>query len=186
MDDISALCLTACCMTALLLCDCMLLVYVGRTSIPLPPPPSFDHLLHFDSYICKREALCVLVSLTELECMCGGDDHLAWKHPVSSEACRGLRTFGGWVHLRAFRVSLVTIWIQYFLIWPPMRVLRDQYEFKLQLDHPSAFVDLPSWVRVEGKLVHTPMRSDMDQQFITVDQFTAAMASIQEALTSLR
>ncbi|RVW12817.1 hypothetical protein CK203_112233 [Vitis vinifera] len=153
MDDIFALCLTACCMTALLLCDCMLLVYVGRTSIPLPPPPSFDHLLHFDSYICKREALCVLVSLTELECMCGGDDHLAWKHPVSSEACRGLRIFGG-LSLRSFN--------QDFLFYS---------------------VDLPSWVSVEGKLVHTPMRSDMDQQFITVDQFTAAMASIQEALT---
>ncbi|RVW28703.1 hypothetical protein CK203_083305 [Vitis vinifera] len=27
--------------------------------------------------------------------MCGGDDHLAWKHPVSSEACRGLCTAGG-------------------------------------------------------------------------------------------
>ncbi|RVW66457.1 hypothetical protein CK203_065188 [Vitis vinifera] len=27
--------------------------------------------------------------------MCGGDDHLAWKHSVSLEACRGLRTAGG-------------------------------------------------------------------------------------------
>ncbi|RVW37109.1 hypothetical protein CK203_084554 [Vitis vinifera] len=27
--------------------------------------------------------------------MCGGDDHLARKRPVSSEACRGLRTAGG-------------------------------------------------------------------------------------------
>ncbi|RVW94106.1 hypothetical protein CK203_038261 [Vitis vinifera] len=27
--------------------------------------------------------------------MCGGDDHLAWKRPVSLEACRGLRTAGG-------------------------------------------------------------------------------------------
>ncbi|RVW28175.1 hypothetical protein CK203_116878 [Vitis vinifera] len=27
--------------------------------------------------------------------MCGGDDHLAWKRPVSSEECRGLRTAGG-------------------------------------------------------------------------------------------
>ncbi|KAL6334524.1 hypothetical protein AAG906_018016 [Vitis piasezkii] len=27
--------------------------------------------------------------------MCGGDDHLAWKHPVSSEVCRGLHTAGG-------------------------------------------------------------------------------------------
>ncbi|RVW95509.1 hypothetical protein CK203_028729 [Vitis vinifera] len=34
-DDISELCLIACCMTALLLRDCMLLVYVGLTSIPL-------------------------------------------------------------------------------------------------------------------------------------------------------
>ena len=47
MDDISALCLTACCMTALLLCDCMLLVYVGRTSIPLPPPPWFRSFTSF-------------------------------------------------------------------------------------------------------------------------------------------
>ena len=28
--------------------------------------------------------------------MCGGDDHLAWKHLVSLEACRGLRTAGGY------------------------------------------------------------------------------------------
>ena len=47
-------------------------------------------------------------------------------------------------------------------------------------------VDLPSWVRVEGKLVRTLMRSDMDQQFVTVDQFIVVMASIQEALTNLR
>ena len=30
------------------------------------------------------------------KCMCGGDDHLAWKHPISLEACRGLRTAGGY------------------------------------------------------------------------------------------
>ena len=47
-------------------------------------------------------------------------------------------------------------------------------------------VDIPSWVRVEGKLIYTPMRSDMDQQSVTVDQFTTTMASIQEALTNLR
>ncbi|RVW38029.1 hypothetical protein CK203_027711 [Vitis vinifera] len=27
--------------------------------------------------------------------MCGGDDHLTWKCPVSLKACRGLRTTGG-------------------------------------------------------------------------------------------
>ncbi|RVW19226.1 hypothetical protein CK203_100134 [Vitis vinifera] len=31
--------------------------------------------------------------------MCGGDDHLAWKRPVSSKACRGLRAAGGWLLL---------------------------------------------------------------------------------------
>ena len=47
-------------------------------------------------------------------------------------------------------------------------------------------VDLPSWVRVEGNLVYFFERSDMDQRIVTVGQFTAAMASIQEALASLR
>ena len=28
------------------------------------------------------------------KCMCGCDDHLAWKRPVSSEACRRLCTIG--------------------------------------------------------------------------------------------
>ena len=37
IDDISEICLIECCMTALLLLDCMSLVYVGRIYIPLPP-----------------------------------------------------------------------------------------------------------------------------------------------------
>ncbi|RVW40340.1 hypothetical protein CK203_114843 [Vitis vinifera] len=54
------------------------------------------------------------------KCMCGGDDHLAWKHLVSLEACRGLRTVGGfhsytWVHLWTFRPALVTIGFSYHL-----------------------------------------------------------------------
>ena len=47
-------------------------------------------------------------------------------------------------------------------------------------------MDLPSWVKVEGRLVRTPVRSDMDQQSVTVDQFTTAIASIQKALTNLK
>ena len=47
-------------------------------------------------------------------------------------------------------------------------------------------LDLPSWVRVEGRLVRFSEILDMDQQVVTIDQFTAAMASIQEALASLR
>ncbi|RVW61970.1 hypothetical protein CK203_065105 [Vitis vinifera] len=80
--------------------------------------------------------------------MCGGDDHLAWKHPVSLEACRGLRTAGG--------------------------------------------LDSPSWTRVRGRLTRVSDQPDqgvdqrdMDSQVVTVDQFVAAMASIQEAIAGL-
>ena len=30
------------------------------------------------------------------KCMYGGDDHLAWKRPVTSKTCRMLRTTGGY------------------------------------------------------------------------------------------
>ncbi|KAL6336206.1 hypothetical protein AAG906_011088 [Vitis piasezkii] len=123
MDDILALCLIACCMSALLLCVCMLLVCVGRISILLPL------ILWFQSFLSFQ--------FLHLHCMCGGDDHLAWKRPVSSEMCRGLRTTGR-PSLRSF----------------------DQ-------DFLSYTVDLPSWVRVERRLVRF---------------FTTAMASIHEAL----
>ena len=43
-----------------------------------------------------------------------------------------------------------------------------------------------SWIRVESRLVQVSDTPDMDQQVVTVDQFTTAMASIQEALASLR
>ncbi|KAL6310716.1 hypothetical protein AAG906_035872 [Vitis piasezkii] len=33
--------------------------------------------------------------------MCGGNDHLAWKHPISLEACRGLL----WIHLRGLELE---------------------------------------------------------------------------------
>ena len=39
MDDILVLCMIDCCMTTHLLLDCMLLVCVGHTFIPLPPTP---------------------------------------------------------------------------------------------------------------------------------------------------
>ena len=47
-------------------------------------------------------------------------------------------------------------------------------------------MDLSSWVKVDGKLVQFSERSDMDQQVVMADEFTTAMASIQEALASLR
>ena len=39
-------------------------------------------------------------------------------------------------------------------------------------------LDTSSWVRVERRLVRYSERQSMDQQVVTVDQFTAAMASI--------
>ena len=39
MGDILVLCMIDCCMTTYLLLDCMLLVYVGHTFIPLSPTP---------------------------------------------------------------------------------------------------------------------------------------------------
>ena len=39
MDDILVLCMIDCCMTTHILLDCMLLVYVGHTFIPLSPTP---------------------------------------------------------------------------------------------------------------------------------------------------
>ena len=39
MDDILVLCMIDCCMTTHLLLDCMFLVYVGHTFIPLSPTP---------------------------------------------------------------------------------------------------------------------------------------------------
>ena len=53
-------------------------------------------------------------------------------------------------------------------------------------------LDSSSWIRVRGRLTRVSDQSyqrsdhgDMDSQIVTVDQFAAAMASIQEALASL-
>ena len=40
-----------------------------------------------------------------------------------------------WVHLRAFRTPVVTVWIRDSLFSLQLRVLRDRYEFEYWLDH---------------------------------------------------
>ncbi|KAL6344120.1 hypothetical protein AAG906_029788 [Vitis piasezkii] len=82
--------------------------------------------------------------------------------PSLFEACRGLRTAGG---------------------TPSLHVGASEGLRRSDFVHS---LDTPSWVRVEGRLVRYSERQSMDQQVVTVDQFTAAMASIQEALASLR
>ena len=45
-----------------------------------------------------------------------------------------------------------------------------------------------SWIRVRGRLIRVSdqlNQTDMDSQVVTIDQFAAAMALIQEAITSL-
>ncbi|RVW20700.1 hypothetical protein CK203_115914 [Vitis vinifera] len=82
--------------------------------------------------------------------MCGGDDHLAWKHPVSLEAAEGCV--------------------------PP------------EEGFTVTDLDSPLWIRVGGRLSRVSDQSDqrdMDSQVVTVDQFAAAMASIQEAIANL-
>ena len=83
-----------------------------------------------------------------------------------------------WMHLPV-SVQTITLFILFLY-----RIL-----IPLIISSGSDFVhslDTPSWVRVEGRLVRYSERQSMDQQVITVDQFMAAMASIQEALASLR
>ena len=60
-DDISELCLIACCMTALLcVIVCRLSMWVAHLSLYLRPS-SLGRFLHSSSHFCKCEALCVLV-----------------------------------------------------------------------------------------------------------------------------
>ncbi|RVW25313.1 hypothetical protein CK203_117341 [Vitis vinifera] len=48
-------------------------------------------------------------------------------------------------------------------------------------------LDLPHWIRVEGRLIRFLLEMlDMDQRVVVVDQFTTAMTSIQEASASPR
>ena len=39
------------------------------------------------------------------------------------------------MHLRAFRASIIIVWIQYSLFSLQLRVLKDRYEFEYRLDH---------------------------------------------------
>ncbi|RVW61407.1 hypothetical protein CK203_031967 [Vitis vinifera] len=87
--------------------------------------------------------------------MCGGDDHLAWKHPVFLEACRGLRTAGG----EGIRLSIFGLCFYAF----------DSYRvtFEYTLSSVSIFVgvyvtdlDSPLWIRVGGRLTRVSDQSD--------------------------
>ncbi|RVW75291.1 hypothetical protein CK203_055338 [Vitis vinifera] len=110
--------------------------------------------------------------------MCGGDDHLAWKCLISSEACRGLRTAGG--------LSLGPIRTLFLHMGASVGLQSQSFHYCKSIGMFD--LGLASWIRVRGRLIRMLDQSDktdMDLQMVTVDQFAAAMASIQEAKTNL-
>ena len=66
-DDIFEFLLIACCMTALFLCDCMLLVRVGRTPIPLSPTLWFQSFSSFRFSLLQVWGLVCACTLTAIE-----------------------------------------------------------------------------------------------------------------------
>ncbi|RVW63769.1 hypothetical protein CK203_059628 [Vitis vinifera] len=145
--------------------------------------------------------------------MCGSDDHLAWKRPrlfgdVQRVAYRRRDEFeyGRTAHLH-LDALLVPVQIIFSSIHSPSHILIPFFEiFRIgplipRLDIP--FVDqsrggvlsgsgfllsvwvIVSWIRVEGRLVRVSDTPDMDQQVVTVDQFTTAMASIRRLWLAL-
>ena len=76
-----------------------------------------------------------------------------------------------------FRLLFLSYLFLYRILIPPLILPRSDFIHSL---------DIPSWIRVEGRLVRVSDTPYIDQQVVTIDQFTAAMASIQEALASLR
>ncbi|RVW39447.1 hypothetical protein CK203_106557 [Vitis vinifera] len=91
--------------------------------------------------------------------MCGGDDHLAWKHPVSLEACRGLRIAGGGGY------QIEYIWAIFLHTYQLIHTGSLSYR---TLSSISIFVgefivtslDSPSWIRVGGRLTRASDQSD--------------------------
>ena len=82
--------------------------------------------------------------------MCGGDDHLAWKHFISLEACKGLRTIEGYDRFCQGSFN------------PPILSYRAVLALQVNLNpikisslHVGAFVDLQSclghsWVQLSS------------------------------------
>ncbi|RVW98301.1 hypothetical protein CK203_034285 [Vitis vinifera] len=97
--------------------------------------------------------------------MCGGDDHLAWKRPISSKACRGLRTTGETPSLHVGTSKGL------------------QSLFGHGLD--SVFPLLVS-SQSRGGLSSLFREIRHGSAVVIVDQFTTTMAFIQEALANLR
>ncbi|RVW59020.1 hypothetical protein CK203_107794 [Vitis vinifera] len=105
--------------------------------------------------------------------MCGGDDHLAWKHPVSSEACRGLRTAGGHFTVDTFMTPEFSSYIQIFDCH-----LRTTRLSRLSLESHS-------WRRVRGRLIRADSYPSSDSSVEMSDELASTLASIQEFMAGV-
>ncbi|RVX17812.1 hypothetical protein CK203_004086 [Vitis vinifera] len=180
----------------------MPLVCVGRTSIPLSPLSSLGHFLHSGSRFCKCEALCVCCTLTEIECMCGCNVHLAWKRPVSSEACRGLRTaearveVDSRIYVYRWSTDLVIVFLiatsgpcacmlychllEFYLVSfiHFVCIVGSQFRSRLSLESHS-------WRRVGGRLIRADSYPSSDSSVEMSDELASTLASIQEFMAGV-
>ena len=104
------------------------------------------------------------------------------------------------MHLRAFRASIIIVWIQYSLFSLQLRVLKDRYEFEYRLDHlcqvildyvshsmsltcflPKAFIFL-SWLDTSFHFVDTYLI--LRDMFIDHDHLVLALYTYHEPDTS--
>ncbi|RVW30009.1 hypothetical protein CK203_089837 [Vitis vinifera] len=109
--------------------------------------------------------------------MCGGDDHLAWKHPVSLEACRGLRTAGGHLTVDTFMTPDFSSYIHISdchlgpCAW-------SQFRSRLSLESHS-------WRRVRGRLIRADSYPSSDSSVEMSDELASTLTSIQEFMAGV-
>ena len=89
--------------------------------------------------------------------MCGGDNHLARKHPISLEVCRGLRTARGY---NRFCQGSFNPPILFYRVISTLQV--SLYPIRISFLHVGASVDLQSclsysWVRLPSLQSHFGM-----------------------------
>ena len=65
------------------------------------------------------------------KCMCGVDDHLAWKRPISSETCRRLCTTGGYtckIEKNIF-LFIIVLYLYMYIFIEIVEILKSSYSY---------------------------------------------------------
>ncbi|RVW62483.1 hypothetical protein CK203_063902 [Vitis vinifera] len=110
------------------------------------------------------------------QCMCGCDVHLAWKSPVSLEACRGLRTAGG--HLAVDTFVTLEFSSNTQISDCHLRTMWSQFRSRLSLESLS-------WRRVGGRLIRADSYPSSDSSVEMSDELASTLASIQEFMAGV-